>query len=696
MSANSDVSVSSTPAAAVAAQGPLKLEGMKAAQRHSVVQAAASWVAEATLGQPVKSAPEMLGDLGQRIVMGAFVTLKRGEVLRGCCGVLGKPMTLGAAIVAAAQRTAKEDNRFAPISPCELPFLTIDVTLLGPFQPIAAEGAARAQAISIGKQGVMVQRGQQSGLLLPSVAVERKLDGVRFLQAVCLKAGLPIGAWEEDDVKVMTFHGEPMGGSLAELLPLNLPTSNELPISEEQLSAYAQLAGGNIVAMATGGTPSYVVPQLPDMTVNAIVLSMQWGAEESEESARRQGSALQVSLRPGIPLQSTLFQMCQRAAGMFQQDRFAGQLQIGITLGFDPALHGWGRKADLDGVDSSLRGLVISDAQHCGFAFDPRKTAEELRELLRGNLPISSRDAMLHSMHVVSTMPHLISISGPNAVAGSGIRPPAVGGKFYPAEDAARRAAVGALLDGQESVRQQTPLAILVPHAALKFSGQVAANVWRRVADLDSKTIIVLSPKHTRKGVHWSVCPFSTWRLSHTTAISGDAELAKQLAAAVDPILADAAAHEEEHGIEVQLPFIERFAPNAKLLGLALNGGSWDDIQAAAVQMAEWIRTLETQPLLVISSDMNHYAPDPENRRRDRLALDALASCDPEHLIGVCSENEISMCGLVPAAFVLETLRQLGHALRVEEVDYATSAEVNADKSQVVGYAGALILSDPS
>lgn len=682
-------STSAATGAAAPAATLLPLDRLTSPQRRTIVQSAASWLAQSVLQQPVKNSPDALGEITQQIVMGVFVTLKRGDVLRGCCGVLGKPMHLGAAIAAAATKTAKEDKRFAPISPVELPFLSIDVTLLGPFRQVKEIGAERESAVQIGKHGVTIQRGNKSGLLLPSVATERDWDARRFLQAVCTKAGLPIGAWESEDATLTTFSGESMGGALSEYLPINLDSEIQPPLSSEQLTSYAQLAGQNIVACATGGTPSYVVPHLPDTNVNAIVLSMQWGVEGAEE--KQQGNALQVSLRPGIPLQSTLFQMCQRAASMFQQNRFAGQLQIGLSIGYDPALHGWGLTADIEGVDSQRRALVISDSQHCGFAFDPGRSTEDLRQVLHQSLPIGSRDATLHSMAVMSTMPHVISVSGPTPVAASGVRPPAVAGKFYPAEDAARRAAVEALCKDKPSQTQQ-PLAIMVPHAGLKYSGRVAAKTWASVADLNSRTIIVISPKHTRSGVNWSACPFTSWRLSNTTSFVGASELAQKLVEAVTPLKMDAAAHQNEHGIEVQLPILERLAPQTKVVGLALHSGSWPDIQAAAIEMAGVLRELDDMPLLVISSDMNHYASDEENRRRDRLALDALASGDPEQLIETCAANEITMCGLIPAAFVMETLRQLGKSFRVEEVGYATSGDVTGDRSQVVGYAGALFV----
>ncbi|MCR9296609.1 MAG: AmmeMemoRadiSam system protein B [bacterium] len=680
------------PASQVAATRPslLNIDRLESDQRELIVQTAAKLVANAVFGKGSREPLEALGGLANSVVMGAFVTLKRGEILRGCCGALGRPMSLAEALTSSAAKTATEDQRMAAISPNELPYLTIDVTLLGPFNRIAAQGAERQKAIKIGRHGLMIQRNGRSGLLLPSVATERGWNSLQFLHAVCNKAGLPIGSWESPDATLFTFDGRAMGGSLSELLPADLPMAKPVPLTEEQLAGYAQVAGENVAAMVRGGTPSYVIPGLPDVNANALVLSMRWEPEE-EGGQVQHGNLLQVSFRPGIALQSTLFQMCQQAASMFLRQRFQGQMQIGLTVGFDPAMHGHGMRADLSGLESSGRALLISDARHCGLAFDPEQTYEQLREKLRGVLPISARDAAVHSMQIVSTLPKLLSVSAPIAMPASGGRPPAVAGKFYPAQDAARRAMIGTLFKDDEP-EKTNPLAIMVPHAGIKYSGRIAAQVWRSLEAPAARSMVIISPKHTPNGVNWSVCPFDDWQLSSTTTVAGDPELARQIADAVTPLQLDAAAHQQEHGIEVQLPILERLDPACKVVGIALNGGSWDDIQAAAKEFAEFLSGLPELPLLVISSDMNHYAPDSENRRRDRLALDAMASGDPQKLLDTCREHEISMCGQVPAAFVMETLRQLGREFKVVELDYATSADVTGDKSQVVGYAGSLLL----
>ncbi|GIW97112.1 MAG: hypothetical protein KatS3mg111_0445 [Pirellulaceae bacterium] len=679
----------STGATTGRADSVLQFHTLTEAQRRELVAAAAQWVTAAVLGRPMDPPDGVLGPLAKETVMGAFVTLKRGDLLRGCCGVLGQPMRLGEAVAEAARKTVREDKRMAAVALGELPYLSISITLLGPARRVRVKGHQRMEAVEVGRHGLIIQRGKQTGLLLPSVAVERGWNAERFLEAVCEKAGLPIGAWEGDDTNLFVFEGYSIDGAVANYLPEDLPSRKNPPLSDEQLAEYARVAGENIVALATGGTPSYVVPHLPDLTVHALVLSLQWMASENKET--QQANAVQVSIRPGIPLQATLYQMCQQTAVMFQRQGFVGELRVGLTIGTEPCMHGFGLEADLEGVDSGYRSVMIADANHCGFAFDPQRSARELLDELHRRLPIGSRDAAVHTMEVQSTMPRVVSVSGPTPVARQGTRPPAVAGKFYPAQDAARREMVQRLLQGPSPHRLQ-PLAAMVPHAGLKYSGKIAADVWRRIDGLDGRTLVIIGPKHTRHGINWAVCPCTQWSLSQAVAFDNDFELMQTLAAKVTPLQLDAAAHAQEHGIEVQLPFLEFLGPQCKVVGLALAGASWPDIRAAAAELAEVLRDLHPRPLLVISSDMNHYAPDAENRRRDRLALDALATGDPQHLIEVCQQHEISMCGVVPAALVMQTLHDLEESFQVVEIGYATSADVTGQRGQVVGYAGCLFL----
>ena len=78
------------------------------------------------------------------------------------------------------------------------------------------------------------------------------------------------------------------------------------------------------------------------------------------------------------------------------------------------------------------------------------------------------------------------------------------------------------------------------------------------------------------------------------------------------------------------------------------------------------------------------------SRRLDELALAMLERGDPEALYETVTRHNISMCGVLPAVIVLETLRLLGRLKRARRVAYATTADVTGDTSRVVGYAGML------
>ena len=122
-----------------------------------------------------------------------------------------------------------------------------------------------------------------------------------------------------------------------------------------------------------------------------------------------------------------------------------------------------------------------------------------------------------------------------------------------------------------------------------------------------------------------------------------------------------------------------------------MQSADWDHIAQAAKELAALLRSLSEMPLLVISSDMNHFADDQETRRRDALALEAFKSGDPRQLLLTCQQHQISMCGQIPAALILQTLHELGIQFHIDIVEYATSADSSGDKTRVVGYAGAII-----
>ena len=124
---------------------------------------------------------------------GVFVTIKRGGELRGCLGTLECRLALGDEVIRCAADSATHDPRFPPVIAGELGELSIEVSVLGPLELLQPVDVS---AISIGVHGLVVQHGEQRGVLLPQVAAERAWTAEEFLHQTCVKARLPRGAWQ--------------------------------------------------------------------------------------------------------------------------------------------------------------------------------------------------------------------------------------------------------------------------------------------------------------------------------------------------------------------------------------------------------------------------------------------------------------------------------------------------------------------
>ncbi len=138
---------------------------------------------------------------------GAFVTLHKGGALRGCIGHIEPTEPLGDVVPRCAVAACSSDPRFPPVTASELDAVDIEISLLGALEPIAGP-----EDISVGRHGLVVERGWQRGLLLPQVATEWGWDAETFLAHTCQKAGLPRDAWRKG-ATVWRFEAEVFGES---------------------------------------------------------------------------------------------------------------------------------------------------------------------------------------------------------------------------------------------------------------------------------------------------------------------------------------------------------------------------------------------------------------------------------------------------------------------------------------------------
>jgi AmmeMemoRadiSam system protein A len=131
---------------------------------------------------------------------GAFVTLEANHKLRGCIGYVTSDQPLYSTVVDAAKAAAFQDSRFPPLGREELPRVDIEISVLSPLEKIRD-----TRDIQVGRHGIFLRKGYQSGLLLPQVATEYGWDPETFLENTCRKAGLPGGCWKDEDTRIEIF-----------------------------------------------------------------------------------------------------------------------------------------------------------------------------------------------------------------------------------------------------------------------------------------------------------------------------------------------------------------------------------------------------------------------------------------------------------------------------------------------------------
>ncbi len=268
-------------------------------------------------------------------------------------------------------------------------------------------------------------------------------------------------------------------------------------------------------------------------------------------------------------------------------------------------------------------------------------------------------------------------------------REPSVAGRFYPGGAEALAAEVASLLAERPGGRATAEpprevVGMLAPHAGYVYSGAVAGATFARV-DVPERAV-VLCPNHTGLGTLVSLWPDGGWR-TPLGRVPVDRQLTEALLACrlVEP---DREAHRMEHALEVELPFLQLRRPDVSIAALCLSQLGFAECEELGRALARAVR--KRPALIVASSDMSHYLPAPQAKRKDERALERLLALDPKGLYDVVRREQISMCGYIPATVMLVAAVELG-AREAELVRYGNSADASGDESSVVGYAGVVV-----
>jgi AmmeMemoRadiSam system protein B len=274
------------------------------------------------------------------------------------------------------------------------------------------------------------------------------------------------------------------------------------------------------------------------------------------------------------------------------------------------------------------------------------------------------------------------------------IRPAAVAGSWYPGTHGALLRDVDGYLAAvpQDVVPRGRLDAVIAPHAGLMFSGPVGAYAYKAAAACGPfDTVILVGPSHFVAFDGVSIYPSGAFASPLGPAAVDEAR-ARELLASSPMIRVLPAAHTREHSLEMQLPFVRRLLPEARIVPMLMGYQTRETIE----ELAKVLTDVAGSVLMVASTDLSHYFDAARAEDLDARVQTCVNACDPEGLLTLFEEypegerGRFVACGGGPAIAVMLAARARG-ARHGRVLKYMHSGQISGDNSGVVGYlAGAL------
>jgi AmmeMemoRadiSam system protein B/AmmeMemoRadiSam system protein A len=264
------------------------------------------------------------------------------------------------------------------------------------------------------------------------------------------------------------------------------------------------------------------------------------------------------------------------------------------------------------------------------------------------------------------------------------IRNPYVAGYFYPGSASELRATIARYVD--KNAPKEEVVGLLVPHAGYQYSGPVTGATISRVKFKD--TFIIMGPSHSGLGKPFSVMPEGTWK-TPLGNVEVDSELARKIIAVSKYLEEDYRAHQEEHAVEVQIPFLQYFKPDVRIVPIILANTEAAAYKEIGKDIARAIRELKREVVILASGDMTHYETQASASEKDTKAVEAMLELNVDELTRRYQRLSISMCAYGPVVCLISAAKELG-ATGAELVKYQTSGDTTGDYDAVVGYAGVI------
>lgn len=260
------------------------------------------------------------------------------------------------------------------------------------------------------------------------------------------------------------------------------------------------------------------------------------------------------------------------------------------------------------------------------------------------------------------------------------MRPCSVAGTFYPAEPRH----LEQLLEKFFKTRAAglDARGIVSPHAGYVYSGETSACAFSAIPPEFDGTFVLIGPSHRGYMTGTSAIPWAT----PLGLVDTDTAFIEALEIDVDE-----ASQQNEHSLEVQMPFIKYRFPRARIAPIMMGDQSYEGAVALAGHIVQATGRTGRDVRIVASSDFSHYVPDATARKHDLYAIEALEALDIPEFYRRLAEVGASACGYGPIAAMCIASRTLG-ATKGQLLRYTTSGDVTGDYDQVVGYAAIAVI----
>jgi len=275
------------------------------------------------------------------------------------------------------------------------------------------------------------------------------------------------------------------------------------------------------------------------------------------------------------------------------------------------------------------------------------------------------------------------------------LRQPVASGSFYRSDaDSLKKQIVDCFSHrlGPRGFKKQGFVAAIVPHAGYIYSGPVAAWVYSRI---ESANYIIIGPNHTGMGEQFAVMKSGLWK-TPLGEIAIDERFAEKILNENKILSHDVVAHQHEHSIEVQLPFLQykyggdfKFVPTVILNEIA-DDTLLENCRSIGKTIANIIKKQKEKWIILASSDFSHYIPQKEARSIDLSLIREIKKLNEEKFFNKILEKGASVCGFGPIAVAMIAAKELG-AKKADLLKYATSGDVTGDTGSVVGYSSVII-----